>query len=144
MSISTPLYNQLFSLLSRPRQLLQVGEPAQRTASQHSKYRDLRHLKTLAWMINALICSGKISLSEWECYIPSRATKAQSFERRWQRCLGNQRIRVRALYVRLVLGAIKNWRYSSWHYCLRLPCDVTIHGARRHPIELIFPYLQIE
>ena len=25
---------------------------------------------------------------------------------------------------------------SSWHYCLRLPCDVMIHGARRHPIEL--------
>ena len=25
---------------------------------------------------------------------------------------------------------------SSWHYSLRLPCDVMIHGARRHPIEL--------
>ena len=25
---------------------------------------------------------------------------------------------------------------SSWHYSLRLPCDVIIHGARRHPIEL--------
>ncbi|MCC0176817.1 hypothetical protein I4641_07480 [Waterburya agarophytonicola K14] len=55
MSISTPLYNQLLSLLSRPRQLLQVGEPAQRTASQHSQYRDLRHLKALAWMINGLL-----------------------------------------------------------------------------------------
>ncbi|MDJ0595225.1 MAG: transposase [Pleurocapsa sp. MO_226.B13] len=30
-----------------------------------------------------------------------------------------------------------NWLTTSqWHYCLRLPCDVTIHGARRHPIEL--------
>lgn len=30
-----------------------------------------------------------------------------------------------------------NWlQNSSWHYCLRLPCDVMIHGARRHPIEL--------
>ena len=57
------LYNQLFRLLS-----------------QHSKYRDLRHLKALVWMIIGLIHSGKISLSEWECYIPSRATKAQSFE----------------------------------------------------------------
>ena len=63
MSSSTPLYNQLFSLLS-----------------QYSKYRDLRHLKALVWMIIGLIQSGKISLSEWECYIPSRATKAQSFE----------------------------------------------------------------
>lgn len=210
MSISAPLYNQLFSLLS-----------------QHSKYRDLRHLKALAWMINSLICSGKISLSEWECYIPSRATKAQSFERRWQRFVGNQRIRVRSLYVPLVLGAIKNWRSqrlylaldttmlwnrfciihlsivcggravpflwkvlehksstvafveyklmlrlaakllssypnimlladrgfanhelvnwlqnSSWHYCLRLPCDVTLHGVRKHPIELKYLWPQ--
>jgi hypothetical protein len=68
MFSSAPLYNQLFSFLS-----------------QYSKYRDLRHLKALAWMINALICSGKINLSEWESYVPSRATKAQSIERRWQR-----------------------------------------------------------
>ena len=81
MSTSTPLYDQLLSLLSRPRQLLQVGEPAQRTASQHSRYRDWRHLKALAWMVNALICSGKINLSEWESYVVSRATKAQSIER---------------------------------------------------------------
>ena len=63
MSISTPLYNQLLGLLS-----------------QHSKYRDLRHLKALAWMINGLICSSKINLSEWESYIISRATQAQSIE----------------------------------------------------------------
>ena len=63
MSISTPLYDQLFSLLS-----------------QYSRYRDLRHLKALAWMINALICSSKINLSEWESYVISRATKAQSVE----------------------------------------------------------------
>ena len=204
MSTSTPLYNQLFRLLS-----------------QHSNYRDLRHLKALVWMIIGLIHSGKISLSEWECYIPSRATKAQSFERRWQRFVANQRIRVRSLYVPLVLGAIKNWhsqrlylaldttmlwnrfciihlsivcggravpflwkvlehksstvafieyklilrlaekllsnysdimlladrgfanhelvnwlQNSSWHYGLRLPCDVILHGVRKHPIEL--------
>ena len=59
------LYDRLLSLLSRPRQLLQVGEPAQRTALQHSQYRDWRHLKALAWMINALIyliCSHKRSM----------------------------------------------------------------------------------
>ena len=63
MSTSTPLYDQLLSLLS-----------------QHSRYRDWRHLKALAWMVNALICSGKINLSEWESYVVSRATKAQSIE----------------------------------------------------------------
>ncbi len=26
----------------------------------------------------------------------------------------------------------------SWHYCLRLPCDVALHGPRRHPIELMY------
>lgn len=204
MSTSTLLYHQLLSLLS-----------------QHSQYRDLRHLKALAWMINALICSSKINLSEWESYVPSRATQAQSTERRWQRFLRNDRIRVRSLYVPLVMAAISNWNQqrlylaldttmlwnrfciihisvvcggraipflwkvlahksstvafgeyklilklshrllsnypdimlladrgfanhelvnwlqnTNWHYALRLPCDVNLHGARRHPIEL--------
>ena len=82
MSIATPVDNQLLSLLS-----------------QHSPYRDLRHLKALAWMINALLGSGTINLSEWESYVPSRAEKAQSTERRWQRFLRNRRIRVRSLYM---------------------------------------------
>lgn len=204
MSTSTLLYHQLLSLLS-----------------QHSKYKDFRHLKALAWMINALICSSKINLSEWESYVMSRATQAQSFERRWQRLVHNSRIKVKSLYVPLVMAAISSWneqrlylaldttvlwnRYcmvhlsvicggraipflwkvmehksstvafkeyklmlrlshqllskypdimlladrgfanhqliswlttSQWHYCLRLPCDVTIHNARKHPIEL--------
>lgn len=208
MSTSTPLYNQLFALLS-----------------QYSKYRDLRHLKALAWMINALICSGKINLSEWESYVPSRATQAQSTERRWQRFIRNRRIKIKSLYIPLLLTAISNWnsnrlylaldttvlwnrfciihlsivcggravpflwkvlehksstvafteyklmlklaqkllsnysnvmlladrgfanhqlinwlQNSSWHYCLRLPSDVMIHGARRHPIELKYLY----
>jgi hypothetical protein len=24
-------------------------------------------------------------------------------------------------------------RTSRWHYCLRLPCDVLLHGPRRYP-----------
>jgi len=68
MSTSTPLYNQLLGLLS-----------------QHTQYRDFRHLKALAWMINALICSSKINLSQWESYVISRANQAQSTERRWQK-----------------------------------------------------------
>ena len=208
MSTSTPLYHQLLSLLS-----------------QCSQYKDYRHLKALAWMINALICSSKINLSQWESYVISRATQAQSFERRWQRFVQNNRVKVKSLYVPMVMAAINNWngkrlylaldttvlwnRYcmvhlsiicagraipfmwkvmehksstvafeeyklmlrlshrllskypdvmlladrgfanhrlinwvtnSRWHYCLRLPCDVTIHGARRHPIELKYLY----
>ena len=208
MSTSTPLYHQLLSLLS-----------------QHCQYRDFRHLKALAWMINALICSSKINLSQWESYVISRANQAQSIERRWHRFVHNSRIKVRSLYIPLVMAAISGWneqrlylaldttvlwnRYcmihlsvicggravpflwkvlehksstvafieyklmlklaqkllsnypdvmlladrgfanhqlinwlqnSSWHYCLRLPCDVIIHGARRHPIELKYLY----
>ena len=44
MSISAPVYHQLLNLLR-----------------QHTLYRDFRHLKALAWMINALICSGTIN-----------------------------------------------------------------------------------
>lgn len=172
-------------------------------------------------MINALICSSKINLSEWESFVISRATKAQSVERRWQRFIHNRKVKVKSLYLPLVLMAIGNWnscrlylaldttvlwnrfcvihlsvvcggraipflwkvlehksstvafseyklmlklaekllfnypdimlladrgfsnhqlinwlQNSRWHYCLRLPCDVMIHGARRHPIEL--------
>lgn len=208
MSISTPLYNQLLSLLS-----------------QHSQYQDLRHLKALAWMINGLICSSKINLSEWESYVVSRATQAQSIERRWQRFIHNRRIKIKSIYVPLVMAAIHKWdgqrlylaldttvlwnqycmihlsiicggraipllwkvmkhksstvafkeykpmlklsqqilgkypdvmlladrgfanhklmnwlKTSQWHYCLRLPCDVVIHGARKHPIELKYLY----
>ena len=53
MLTSTPLDHQLLSLLS-----------------QHAKYKDFRHLKALAWMIDALICSSKINLSEWESVDP--------------------------------------------------------------------------
>ena len=63
-------------------------------------------------MINALICSGKINLSEWESYVPSRATKAQSIERRWQRFIHNRRIKVKSLYLPLLLTAISHWNLS--------------------------------
>ncbi len=186
---------------------------------QYSHACDLRHLKALAWMVSGLVCSGQLSLSAWEPFVPSRATKAQSVERRWQRFLVNARIRVSALYVPLVLVALSGWkphrlylaldttvlwdrycmihlsvvccgravpllwrvlehgsatvafgeykgllrkarwllrqhgdvmlladrgfanhelmgwlRSSRWHYCLRLPCDVLLHGLRRYPI----------
>lgn len=196
---------------------------------QYSHAKDLRHLKALAWMVSALICSGQLSLSAWEPYVPSRAQKAQSVERRWRRFLGNARIRVERLYVPLVFAALNGWkshriylamdttllwerycmvhlsvvccgravpllwrvlehgsatvsfkeykgvlhkarwllrhhpdvmlladrgfanhelmgwlRASQWHYCLRLPSDVLLHGPRRYPLAVgsIYPPLQ--
>ncbi len=92
MSASTQLYRQLFSFLR-----------------QYCRARDLRHLKTLAWMVSALICSGQLSLPAWEAFVPCRATQAQSVERRWRRFLGNERVRVSRMYVPLVLAALSGW-----------------------------------
>ncbi|WP_235108073.1 transposase [Acaryochloris sp. 'Moss Beach'] len=204
MSGPTQIYRQLFSFLR-----------------QHSHYRDLRHLIALGWMVSALICSERLSLSAWESYVPCRARKAQSVERRWQRFIANQRIDINKLYVPLVLLALKNWQshrlylamdttvlwneycmihlsvvccgravpllwkvlehksaavafeeyqpllrqarwllrqhpdvmvladrgfanhqlmswlqQSHWHYCLRVPCDVLLHGPRQCPREV--------
>jgi len=35
------------------------------------------------------------------------------------------------------LHELMSWlQTSGWHYCLRLPCDVVLHGPRRYPIEV--------
>ncbi len=39
--------------------------------------------------------------------------------------------------------ALMNWlQRSNWHYCLRLPCDVNLHGPRRYPIEVSYLWPQ--
>lgn len=206
MTTSTQLYDQLLSYLR-----------------QYSHYQDLRHLKALAWMVNALICSGQLSLPAWEPYVASRAQQAQSTERRWHRFLGNRLVQVKQLYLPVVLLSLQRWqtqrlylaldttvlwnRYcmihlsviccgravpllwrvlehssatvafaeyqpllrrarwllrqhpnimlladrgfanhelmswlqaSHWRYCLRLPCNVLLHGPRRLPIEVSY------
>jgi hypothetical protein len=73
-------------------------------------------------MVSALICSGQLSLPAWDPYVLSRATKAQSVERRWQRFLVNGRIRVTALYVPLVLTALSGWKGHR----LYLALDTTV------------------
>lgn len=92
MAATTRLYAQVFDQLR-----------------QYSTFRDLRHLKALAWMVTALVCSTQLTLSAWEAYVPSRATQSQSFERRWQRFLKNPKIRVKSLYVPLVMAALKRF-----------------------------------
>ena len=44
--------------------------------SCHKNWLDIRHLKTLAWMINGLILSGKISLGDWTVYVAPSMLKA--------------------------------------------------------------------
>ena len=77
--------------------------------SQHQNWVDLRHLKTLAWMIVGLIQSGKISLTAWTPYVHSRAVYAQSIVRRFARWLENDRIAVHSLYGPLMQHALAEW-----------------------------------
>jgi hypothetical protein len=97
--------------------------------SQHQNWVDLRHLKTLAWMIVGLIQSGTIGLTTWVPYIRSRAVYAQSTVRRFARWLENDRIDVQALYGPLMQQALAEWgnhvlylaldTSTLWHtYCL--------------------------
>lgn len=105
MSNSTQLHNQLLEYLR-----------------QYSNYKDLRHLKALAWMVNGLICSGQLSLSAWEPYVHSDATQAQSYERRWRRFLENVRVNVEKIYLPLALAALKGWE----EHRLYLALDTTV------------------
>ena len=86
--------------------------------SQHSAYRDLRHIKALSWMVTALIGSGKLSLPAWESYVHSRAEQAQSYEKRWQRFLKNKRIRIRQIYLPLMLIALSGWKNQRIYLAL--------------------------
>ena len=70
---------------------------------------DIRHLKTLVWMMVGLIASNTISLTEWAPFVQSRAQYAQSTVRRFRRWLGNKRICVHELYRPLIRQALSEW-----------------------------------
>jgi len=76
---------------------------------QHSKWLDLRHRKTLAWMMVGLIHSKTISLGAWVPFVISRAQYAQSIVRRFSRWLDNNRIQVEPLYGPLIQKALVGW-----------------------------------
>jgi len=86
--------------------------------SQHRKWLDIRHLKTLGWMMVGLIQSGKISLTAWVPYVHSRAVYAQSTVRRFARWLSNPRIRVHSLYGPLIQQALAEWGQRTLYLAL--------------------------
>ncbi len=77
--------------------------------SQHRNWLDVRHLKTLAWMMVGLMESGQISLAAWVPNVVSRAQYAQSTVRRFRRWLDNENIEVFSLYGPLIQQAISEW-----------------------------------
>ena len=94
--------------------------------SQHRNWLDLRHLKTLAWMMIGLIQSGKISLTAWAPYVCSRAIYAQSTVRRFARWLNNPRIEVHQLYGPLIEQALAGWGHGRLYLALDTS---TVSGA---------------
>jgi len=76
---------------------------------QHSKWLDLRHRKTLAWMMVGLIVSKTVSLGAWAPFVVSRAQYAQSIVRRFSRWLDNHRIKPEPLYGPLIGQALVSW-----------------------------------
>jgi len=79
------------------------------TLLQQAPWRDRRHLVTLAWMVMGLLSSGWIALSEWTPFVISRATLAQSTERRFRRWLSNPRIDVLRLYAALLRSVLASF-----------------------------------
>jgi hypothetical protein len=76
---------------------------------QHEKWLDVRHAKTLAWMMVGLIESGMIGLMAWTPYVQGRALYAQSTVRRFRRWLDNDKIKVHDLYGPLIQQALAEW-----------------------------------
>ena len=58
-----------------------------------TKFLDVRHIVTLAWMIAAVIGSKSVNQAEWGSYVQSRAQKEDSNQKRWRRFLNNGRVK---------------------------------------------------
>jgi hypothetical protein len=89
-----------------------------RVLGQHTNWLDLRHLKTLAWMMVGLIHSSSISLCAWAPYVVSRARYSQSTVRRFRRWLDNDKIEVHSLYGPLMQGALMGWVEKTLYVAL--------------------------
>ena len=85
---------------------------------QHRKWIDLRHRKTLAWMMVGLMHSGSISLCAWTPFVISRAQYSQSTVRRFRRWLDNDTREVHALYGPLMQQALVGWINKTLYVAL--------------------------
>jgi hypothetical protein len=86
-----------------------------RVLGQHANWSDLRHLKTLAWMMVGLIHAGSISLGAWTPFVISRAQYSQSTVRRFRRWLDNDKMEVHTSMVR---SFGKRWSDGSTRRCM--------------------------
>ncbi len=73
------------------------------------QWRDARHLQTLCWMMVGMLHSQNVHLSGFGVYVHSRASFAQSHQRRFRRWLDNRRISVSSPHQALVKQTLANW-----------------------------------
>ena len=100
---------------------------------QHRNWLDLRHLKTLVWMMVGLIHTGSISLCAWTPYVVSRAWYSQSTVRRFRRWLDNDRIEVHALYGPLMQQALIGWVDKTLYVAL-VPCGIHTAASSKRSV----------
>ena len=78
-----------------------------------SQYQDLwcdvRHLQTLCWMMIGILESQNVHLNGFGVHVVSRATYAQSHQRRFRRWLSNRRIDVAAVHQTLITQSLSQW-----------------------------------
>ena len=74
-----------------------------------SQWQDARHLQTLCWMIVGMLQSESVHLNEFGVHVHSRATFAQSHQRRFRRWLSNRRIDVTSAHHALIGQALSAW-----------------------------------
>ena len=76
---------------------------------QSCLWTDQRNAHTFAWMVTGLLCSQRASIPSWLPHIQSRATCAQSTERRVRRWLGNPAVDPTSIYGPLITRALRDW-----------------------------------
>ena len=69
-------------------------------------WRDVRHLQTLCWMMIGILQSQNVHLNGFGVHVGSRATYAQSHQRRFRRWLSNRRIAVAAVHQMLMVRCL--------------------------------------
>jgi hypothetical protein len=95
-----------------------------RYLEQRSQFVDKRHLTFISWMVTALLSSQSLNQGTWEAYVQSRAEKANSYQKRWNRFFQNGRVTIEMIYIPLILGGIQTWKEKGER--LHLAIDTTL------------------
>ena len=81
-------------------------------------WQDVRHVQTLCWMMIGMIQSQNVHLNGFGVYVVSRASYAQSHQRRFRRWLSNRRIDGMAVHHALIAQALSQWQQERIYLSL--------------------------